>query len=70
MLSWSEMEFLDISLQKTSSLLLHGIHSPFYWRILKKTMLYSGIKNTCKKLAKQENWSLFMNSIVERKNWG
>jgi hypothetical protein len=40
-----EMEFLDINLKKDSSLLLHAIHSPFYWKILKKTMLYSGFKN-------------------------
>jgi hypothetical protein len=26
-----EMEFLDISLTKDKSLLLHAIHSPFYW---------------------------------------
>ncbi len=58
------MEFLDIILTKDSSLLLHAIHSPFYWRILKKTKLYSGFKNTNKKSAKEENWSLFMNSIL------
>jgi hypothetical protein len=28
-----EMEFLDMNLTKDSSLLLHAIHSPFYWRI-------------------------------------
>jgi hypothetical protein len=32
-----EGEFLDINLTKDSSLLLHAIHSPCYWRILKKT---------------------------------
>jgi hypothetical protein len=26
-----EMEFLDINLTKDSSLLLHAIHSPYYW---------------------------------------
>ncbi len=31
-----ETEFLDISLTKDSSLLLHAIHSPFYWRIFLK----------------------------------
>ncbi len=51
------MEFLDIRLTKDSSLLLYDIHSPFYGRILKKTIL-------CKKSAKQENSSLFMNSIM------
>jgi hypothetical protein len=56
-----EMEFLDISLTKDSSLLLHAIHSPFYWRI-KKTLLC--FQNPYKKSGKQENLSLFMNSIV------
>jgi len=32
----SEMEFLDISSTKDSSLLLHVFHSPFYWRFSKK----------------------------------
>ncbi len=40
------MKFLDINLTKDSSLFLHAIHSPFYWRILEKTILgYSGFKN-------------------------
>jgi hypothetical protein len=39
-----EMEFLDISLTKDSRLLLHAIHSPFYWWILKKSILFSGFK--------------------------
>ncbi len=50
-----EMEFLDINLTIDLSLLLHAIHDPFYWRILGKTMLFSGIKNPYKKSAKQEN---------------
>jgi hypothetical protein len=50
-------------LTKDSSLLFYAIYNPFYWRILKKTILYSGFKNTYKKSAKQENSSLFMNSI-------
>ncbi len=37
------MEFLDISLRKYSSPLLHAIHSPSYWRSLKKTRIYSWI---------------------------
>jgi hypothetical protein len=40
-----EMEFFDINLTKDSSLLFRAIHSPFYWRILKKTILFSGFKN-------------------------
>ena len=59
-----EMEFLDISLIKGSSLLLHAIHSILYWRILRKTIVFSGFKNSYKKSAKQENSSLFMNSVL------
>jgi hypothetical protein len=44
------MEFLDISLTKDSSLLLHAIHSTFCWRILKKTILFFGLKNPDKKI--------------------
>jgi hypothetical protein len=36
-----KMEFLDINLTKESSLVLHAIHSPFSWWILKKTILFS-----------------------------
>ncbi len=59
-----EMEFLDINLTKESTHLLHAIHSSFYWRIWKKTKLISGFKKPYKKSAKQENSSLFMNSIL------
>ncbi len=60
----SKMEFLDINLTKDSSLSLHTIHSPFYWWVLKKTILYSGFKTTYEKAAKQENSILFMTSIL------
>jgi hypothetical protein len=43
-----EMEFLDISLTKDWSLLLRAIQSPFYRRIWKKTILFSGFINTYK----------------------
>jgi hypothetical protein len=46
----AEMEFLDISLTKDSSLLLHVIHSPFYLRILKNPILLSGFNNPYKKI--------------------
>ncbi len=49
MLEDPETEFLDINLTKDSSLLLHAFHSPFYWRVLKKTILYSGFNNSFKK---------------------
>jgi hypothetical protein len=57
-----EMEFLDINLIQDSSLLLHAIHSPFYWRILKNTIFF--LKSLTKKSMKQENSILFMNSIL------
>ncbi len=44
------MEFFDINLTKDLSILLHAIYNPFYWRILKKTVLFSGFKNPYKKL--------------------
>jgi hypothetical protein len=34
-----EMEFLEISLTKDSSLLLYAIDSPFKWGLLKKTLV-------------------------------
>jgi hypothetical protein len=49
----AEMEFLDI--KKDSSLLLHAIHSPFYWRILKKTIPLVWFFKSLQKSAKQEN---------------
>ncbi len=50
--------------KKNSSLLLHAIHTLFYWWISQKTILFSGCKNPHEKSAKQENSSLFMNSIL------
>jgi hypothetical protein len=44
------MEFLDITLTKDSSMLPRTIHSPFYWRILQKAILFSGFKNPHKKI--------------------
>ncbi len=61
---WPEMEFWDINLTKDSGIFLHAIHSVSTGGFLKKTRLYSGFKNTCKKSAKQENSSLFTNSIL------
>ncbi len=61
------MEFLNISLTKVLSLLPHAIHSPFYWRIVKKTTFFSGFKNPIiKKSAKQENSSLLIFFSVEK----
>ncbi len=59
----SEIEFfIDINLTKDSSLLLPSIFSPFYWRILKKIIIYSDFNSPYKKIC--ENSSLFMNSIL------
>ncbi len=66
----TEIEFLNIYLTKDSSLLLHAIHSPFYWRILMKTILFFGFKNLYKKVRETKNPSLFMNSIFRREKWG
>ncbi len=55
------MEFLDINLAKDSM----PFTVPFYWRISKKTILFPGFKNPYRKSAKQENLSLFINSIVQ-----
>jgi hypothetical protein len=38
------MDFLDINLTRDSSLLLHAIHSPFFWWIVKKTIVFTGFK--------------------------
>ncbi len=52
------MEFLDMSLTKDSSLLLHAIHSPFYWQILKKAILFSGLQKSLKQEKIWEDSSL------------
>jgi hypothetical protein len=66
-----EMEFLDINLAKDSSLLLHTIHSHFYWRILKKLILFSGFKTHYKKFYETRKLgSLHEYHFVERKNEG
>jgi hypothetical protein len=43
-----EMEFLDITL--TKRLGGHPFHSPCYWWMLKKTILFSSLKNPCQKI--------------------
>jgi len=60
------MEFLDFNLTRDSSLLLHAIHSPFYWLIFKKTILFSGFKKILTKKSAREGNS----SFVKRKNYG
>jgi hypothetical protein len=67
---YPEIELLDISLTKDSRLLRHAIHSPFYLRILKKAIHYSGFKNTYKKIRRKlESTHEFgtLKHFVERK---
>jgi hypothetical protein len=58
------MELLDITLTKDSSLLLHATQSPFYWWISRTPYSSLVLKIPTKKSAKQENSSLFINSIL------
>ncbi len=51
----TKMAFLDISLTKDTTLLLHAICSPFCWQILKKPILFSGFKNPYKKTLETRN---------------
>jgi hypothetical protein len=62
------MKFLDIILKEDSSLLLHAIHSPFYCRILKKTILYtySGFDNPYKEI-REKRLKPVLNSISLKK---
>ncbi len=50
------MEFLDANLTKELSLLLHAIHSSLYWRILKKIILFSGIKILTENPRNEKTW--------------
>jgi hypothetical protein len=58
------MEFLDINLTKDWSLLLQAIHSPFYWRILKKTILFFGFKNPYEKIGETRKLESIQDSIL------
>ncbi len=65
------MELLNIKLTKELSLLLHAIHSPFYGRILKKTILFSGFLSPCKTIREtRELESINALLFVEWKNEG
>ncbi len=55
----TEMKFLDISLTKDSSLLLHAIRSVSTGGFKKKTRLYSGFKNTRKKIRETRKLELY-----------
>ncbi len=60
--SWDEI--LEHQFSKDPCLLLHAIHSPFYWRILKKSYRSLALNIYIQKSGEQENSSLFKNSIL------
>jgi hypothetical protein len=60
-----EMEFLDINLTKDLIILLHAVHSPFYWRISRRSSSSLVLIIITKESTKQGNLSLFMNSILQ-----
>jgi hypothetical protein len=65
------MKFLDIRLTKDSSLLIHAIKSAFYWRVLRKTILYSGFKKSIKQIRETKRLrSVNEKHFVEWKNEG
>ncbi len=69
------MKFLDINLtrQKTPSHLLHAIHSPFSWRIIKTpySAFISGLKNPYKKIRETRKVESIQElDFVERKSEG
>ncbi len=67
----SNMEFLDINSTKDPSLLLHAIHSPFYLRILKRTILYYGFNNLYKKIRETKKFEspVWEGSSLYQKPW-
>jgi hypothetical protein len=61
----------DMNLTKDSSLLLHAIHSLFYWRTLQKTILQSGFKTPYKKIRETRKLeTVHEQNLVEQKNEG
>jgi hypothetical protein len=60
---------MDMNLTKGSSIWLHAIYSLFYWRILQKTILYSGFK-TPKIRETEELESIHELHFVEKENVG
>jgi hypothetical protein len=65
------MEILGKNLTKDSSFLLYAIYSLFYWRILKKTTLYSGFKTPYKKIREtKKRESIYEKHFEEQKKRG
>jgi hypothetical protein len=60
----AEKEFLDINFDKRLESHASCYSQPSTGGFLKKSRLYSGFKTTYEKSAKQENWSLFVNSML------
>ncbi len=50
--------------------MLHAIHNPCYWRILKKTTLFFGFKNTKKIRETRKLEYIHEKHFVEQKNEG
>ncbi len=66
-----EMEFLDINLTKDLSLLLHDIHSPFLWLIVKENLILLWFKNPYKKICETRKLkSIHEKYFVQRENDG
>jgi hypothetical protein len=60
---------LDTNLIKDSSLLLHAVHSPFYWRILRKPYSSLVLKLLTKKIRETRKLEYFHEKhFVKRKN--
>jgi hypothetical protein len=64
------MEFLDINLTKDSSLLFHAIHSPFYWRSIKKTYCSLVLNSLQKNPRNKKLESIHKQYFVKRKHEG
>ncbi len=70
-ISTTEMEFLDINLTKDSSVLLHAIHSLSNGGFIKKIILYSGFKNTCKKNPRNKKIRVYSwIASCKKEKWG
>jgi hypothetical protein len=60
---------MDIKLTKDSSLLIYAIYILFYWRILKKIILFSGFKNPYRNIRETRKLdSVYEYHFVEWKN--
>jgi hypothetical protein len=58
---------LGYQINKRLESLIHAIHSQFYWRIFKKTILFSGFKTLTKIRKTRKLGSIHEYYFVERK---